>query len=62
MRIATANAYDTGIETLQQRQAELTDAQNRLASGKRVSKASDDPAAAARAEHALASIVRSDTT
>jgi flagellar hook-associated protein 3 FlgL len=62
MRIATANAYDNGIETLQQRQAELTDAQNRLASGKRVAKASDDPAAAARAEHALASIARSDTS
>jgi flagellar hook-associated protein 3 FlgL len=62
MRIATANAYDTGIDTLVQRQADLTDAQNRLASGKRVSKASDDPAAAARAEHALASILRSDTS
>ena len=62
MRIATANAYDTGIDTLVRRQAELTDAQNRLASGKRVAKASDDPAAAARAEHALAGILRSDTS
>ena len=62
MRIATANAYDTGIDTLVQRQADLTDAQNRLASGKRVAKASDDPAAAARAEHALAGILRSDTS
>ena len=61
MRIATANAYDTGIDTLVQRQADLTDAQNRLASGKRVAKASDDPAAAARAEHELAGILRSDT-
>jgi len=62
MRIATANAYETGIDTLVQRQADLTDAQDRLASGKRVSKASDDPAAAARAEHAQAAILRSDTS
>jgi flagellar hook-associated protein 3 FlgL len=62
MRIATANAYDTGIETLMQRQSDLTDAQNRLASGKRVSKASDDPAAAARAERAQAAMLNSDTS
>ncbi len=62
MRISTANAFDVGIDTLTSRQAELSDAQARLASGKRVSKASDDPAAAARAEHALAGILRSDTS
>ncbi|HEX7440713.1 MAG TPA: flagellar hook-associated protein 3, partial [Caldimonas sp.] len=62
MRISTANAFDVGIDTLTSRQVELSDAQARLASGKRVSKASDDPAAAARAEHALAGILRSDTS
>lgn len=62
MRISTANAFDVGIDTLTSRQVDLSDAQARLASGKRVSKASDDPAAAARAEHALAGILRSDTS
>ncbi|MEP7057125.1 MAG: flagellar hook-associated protein FlgL [Caldimonas sp.] len=61
MRISTANAYDAGIETLTSRQADLAQTQARLASGKRVAKASDDPAAAARAEHALAGILHSDT-
>ena len=62
MRIATANAYDLGVTTLTTRQAELTDAQERLASGKRIAKASDDPAGAARAEHAMAGIMRSDAS
>ena len=62
MRIATANAYDVGIDTLARRQADLNDVQNQLTTGKRVNRASDDPAAAARAERALASIGRSDTS
>ena len=61
MRISTASSFDTGIDTLQKRQSALANAQERLASGKRVARASDDPAAAARAEHALASVLRSDT-
>jgi flagellar hook-associated protein 3 FlgL len=62
MRISTANSFDIGIDSLSKRQIDLTDAQTRLSSGKRVSKASDDPAAAARAEYALASIQRTDTS
>lgn len=62
MRLSTASAFDTGIDTLSRRQVDLTDQQARLASGKRIEKASDDPAGAARAEHALASILRSDTS
>lgn len=54
MRITTANAHRETIDTLQQRQQQLQQAQQRLASGKRVERASDDPAAAARAERALA--------
>ena len=46
MRIATANAYDAGIDSLVRRQAELAEMQDRMTSGKRVAKASDDPAAA----------------
>lgn len=60
MRIATAQSFDAGIDRLQQRQGELTHAQQQLTSGKRVERASDDPSAAARAERALAAIGRAD--
>ncbi|MGZ5689494.1 MAG: flagellin N-terminal helical domain-containing protein, partial [Caldimonas sp.] len=49
MRISTANAFDAGIDSLTRRQSELSDLQDQMTSGKRVAKASDDPAAAARA-------------
>ncbi len=60
MRISTANAFESSISNLQKRQAALTDAQERLTSGKRVLKPSDDPAAAAVAERALAAQQRSE--
>ena len=60
MRINTYMAYETSISQLQSRQASLTRAQEQLTSGKRVDRASDDPAAAARAERALAAIGRAD--
>ena len=62
MRISTANAYDAGIDALSKRQADLAELQDQMTSGKRVAKASDDPAAAARAERALASISRTETS
>ena len=58
MRIGTAHAYDATVERLTQRQSELSEAQLRLTSGKRVARASDDPINAARAERALASVAR----
>ncbi len=58
MRISTAHAYDATVERLTQRQTELSDAQYRITTGKRVLRASDDPIAAARAERALADISR----
>src|SRR6185436_12585512 len=60
IRISTANAFNTGIATLQRRQGDLTDAQQQLTSGKRISRLSDDPVAAARAERARAAQARSD--
>ena len=54
MRISTANAYETSIDTLMKRQRDLSEAQMQLTTGKRVNRASDDPAAASRAERALA--------
>lgn len=62
MRIATSNSYEAGLGTLTQRQTELAQSQERLTSGKRVARASDDPAAAARAERALAREMRSQTS
>jgi flagellar hook-associated protein 3 FlgL len=62
MRISTSNAFDAGITNLQNRQSDLSEAQTRLTSGKRVIRASDDPAAAARAERALAGVMRSETS
>jgi len=59
MHIATANAYNVSLEQLMTRQQNLANAQEQLTSGKRVNRASDDPAAAARAERALAAEARS---
>src|SRR4029079_10815188 len=44
------------------RQGEMTSLQDQLTTGKRVGKASDDPAAAARAERARAGIGRAETS
>ena len=52
MRVATMNAFDRGLSTLQKRQSEMAAMQEQLTSGKRVQRASDDPADAARAERA----------
>ena len=62
MRISTSNSFDSGIDTLMQRQVDMANEQNQITTGKRVNKASDDPAAAARAERALASISRTETS
>ena len=62
MRTSTSSAFDASVDSLVKRQAELADSQTRLTTGKRVMKASDDPAAAARAERALASMSRADTS
>jgi flagellar hook-associated protein 3 FlgL len=62
MRVTTALSYETGIDTLQQRKQDLDAAQRQLTTGKRVNKASDDPAAAARAERALATTARNESS
>lgn len=60
MRITTATAFNGSMNTLQKRAQELTDSQDRLTSGKRVQRASDDPTAAARVERALTKAARSE--
>ena len=62
MRISTSQAYDASIETLMKRQRDMSDSQVKLTSGKRLNQASDDPAAAARAERALATTARVDAS
>ncbi len=59
-RITTANAFDASVRNLQRRQQEMTEAQEQLTSGKRVRRSSDDPAAAARAERAMAAVSRAE--
>jgi len=59
MRIATANSYNTALDSLVNRQSALSSTQEQMTTGKRVNRASDDPAAAARSERALASERRS---
>jgi flagellar hook-associated protein 3 FlgL len=59
-RISTANQFETGVHTLQQRQSELNRSQEQLTSGKRIGRLSDDPSAAARAERARAAEARAD--
>jgi flagellar hook-associated protein 3 FlgL len=58
MRIATANAYNLSIDALQARQTALANTQEQMSTGKRVNRAGDDPAAAARAERAAAGEAR----
>ena len=62
MRVSTANAYDTSLEALSKRQKNLSDAQLQLTTGKRVNRASDDPAAAAQAERALSNSARAEAS
>lgn len=60
MRITSANAFETSLSNLQRRQQALSQSQEQLTSGKRVRRPSDDPAAAAAAERALAAVSRSE--
>jgi flagellar hook-associated protein 3 FlgL len=50
MRIATAYAAQAAVNSINDRQAQLAQAQSRVSSGLRVERPSDDPAAAAEAE------------
>ena len=61
MRITTSNAFETSVSQLQRRQQAMSEAQQQLTSGKRVQRGSDDPAAAARAERAMAAAARADS-
>jgi flagellar hook-associated protein 3 FlgL len=61
MRISSAFSFNASVANLQRRQAQLSDMQDQLTGGKRVRRASDDPAAAAAAERALSAQTRAES-
>ncbi len=60
-RTATADAYAASLQRLSSRQNDLVSMQENLTAGKRVLRASDDPAAAAQAERARTRMARVET-
>ena len=48
MRVSTANRYEAAVDSLQQRQRDMAEAQTAMTNGKRINKPSDDPTGAAR--------------
>jgi flagellar hook-associated protein 3 FlgL len=58
IRLGTANVYDATLSNLLQRQSSLSSLQEQVSAGKRVIRASDDPAAAVQAERANTRIER----
>ncbi|MGV3725130.1 flagellar hook-associated protein FlgL [Hydrogenophaga sp.] len=60
MRVSTANSYDNTIALLTRRQAELSAQQERVTTGMRVTKPSDDPVAATLAETAANRLSRTN--
>lgn len=60
-RLGTANAYANTIANLSQQQKQLADQVERVSSGKKVVRPSDDPVAAAQAERARTRLARIET-
>ncbi len=60
MRLSTGHALERSLELIQLRQQALNESHERVSSGKRILRASDDPGATARAERALATSARAD--
>ena len=58
MRLGTANTYDAALDQLMKRQAEMASQQEKLTSGKRVNRPSDDPTGATQAERAMTRLAR----
>ena len=61
MRIATVTQFDRSVDLIQRRQQALQSSHDQLVSGKRILRASDDPAQAANAERAMAQDARLET-
>ncbi len=61
VRLGSANAYDTSLRNIMNRQSSLSNLQENLTSGKKVVRASDDPTGAAQAERAITRLARIET-
>ena len=61
VRLGSANAYDTALRNIMNRQSSLSSLQENLTSGKKVVRASDDPTGAAQAERAITRLARIET-
>lgn len=61
MRIGTANKYDNALEQLYKRQSEMLGEQEKITSGLRVNRTSDDPLAASQAERVMVRLDRIQT-
>jgi flagellar hook-associated protein 3 FlgL len=61
VRVGSANAYDTALANIMNRQSSLANLQENLTSGKKVVRASDDPTGAAQAERAITRLARIQT-
>jgi len=60
VRVATAHLFDAGMTRINQRSSELNDLQEKLAAGRRVLRASDDPVAATMAERESNRLMRNE--
>jgi flagellar hook-associated protein 3 FlgL len=60
MRIATATSFSKSIDTITDQRAKLAELQDQVSSGRRITKLSTDPTAAADAERARSSLSRMD--
>ena len=60
-RLGSANAYDTALSNIMNRQSSLASLQENLTAGKKIVRASDDPTGAAQAERAITRLARIET-
>jgi flagellar hook-associated protein 3 FlgL len=58
MRLGSANSYDKSLQNIAARQSDLSSQQEKLTSGKKINRPSDDPTGAAQAERSLTRLAR----
>jgi flagellar hook-associated protein 3 FlgL len=58
MRLGSANSYDKSLQNIAARQSDLSSQQEKLTSGKKINRPSDDPTGASQAERSLTRMAR----
>jgi len=58
MRLGSANSYDKSLQNIAARQSDLSSQQEKLTSGKKINRPSDDPTGASQAERSLTRLAR----